>query len=163
MPFKIFTVPIQGAEEAERELNAFLRGHKVVGVDRRWVEQGAFSFWNFCVDFLDGAAHTSADGRPVGTRGKVDYKEVLKPEEFTVFARLREVRKEISQVEAVPVYTLFTNEQLAKMVQTRATSKADLEKIAGVGNARVEKYGGKLLEVLSGAWKQSDETNRPPA
>jgi hypothetical protein len=40
----------------------------------------------------------------------------------------------------VPVYTIFTNEQLAQMVQSRATTKAALEKIAGVGDARIEKY-----------------------
>ena len=29
------------------ELNAFLRSHKVLTVDRRWVEEGAGSFWQF--------------------------------------------------------------------------------------------------------------------
>ena len=67
-------------------------------------------------------------------RVKVDYREVLSPEDFAVFARLRQVRKEIAQDDAVPVYTVFTNEQLAQMVQGRATTKAALEKIAGVGD-----------------------------
>ena len=80
------------------------------------------------------SAGTPADSRPAGQRGKVDYKEVLKPEEFAVFARLREVRKEMTQAEGVPVYTIFNNEQLAHMVQARARDRAALEKIAG-GNA----------------------------
>ena len=33
-----------------------------------------------------------------------------------MFSRLRELRKELAQTEAVPVYALFTNEQLAQMV-----------------------------------------------
>jgi hypothetical protein len=33
----------------------------------------------------------------------------------------------------VPVYTIFTNEQLAQMVKARAAAKGDLEKIAGLG------------------------------
>jgi hypothetical protein len=40
MAFRFFTVPIQNAEQAEAELNGFLRSHKVLSIDRRWVEQG---------------------------------------------------------------------------------------------------------------------------
>src|SRR5208337_4616636 len=120
MAFRFFTVPIQNAEQAEAELNGFLRGHKVLSIDRRWVEQGPTSFWTFCVDYIDGQATAFVGDR--GVRGKVDYKEVLSPEEFTVFAKLREVRKEIAQAEAVPVYTIFTNEQLAEMVKARAAA-----------------------------------------
>ena len=99
MSFKIFTVPIGDTSRAEGELNAFLHGHKVLSVDRRLVEQGTGSFWSFCVDYLEVSSSGSADGRPAGQRGKVDYKEVLSQEDFAVFARLREVRKEIAQAE----------------------------------------------------------------
>ena len=44
-----------------------------------------------------------------------------------------ETMKEIAKADSVPVYTIFTNGQLAKMVQMRALSKSGLEKIAGVG------------------------------
>ena len=47
-----------------------------------------------------------------------DYKQVLKPEEFEVFSRLREWRKGVAEKEGVPVYVVFSNEQLA---ETRAT------------------------------------------
>jgi superfamily II DNA helicase RecQ len=60
----------------------------------------------------------------------------------------------MSQAEAVPVYAVFTNEQLARMVQLRANSKAALEQIAGVGDARIEKYGPRLLEFLSKKWSE---------
>jgi hypothetical protein len=104
-------------------------------VERRWVEQWADSFWSYCIDYLEssGAPHFLTRESPV--RNKVDYRERLSPEDFAVFARLREIRKDIAQAEAVPVYTVFTNEQLARMVQARATTKAALERIAGVGDA----------------------------
>jgi len=95
------------------------------------------------VDDIDGQAAGSGGDR--GARGKVYYKEVLSPDEFTVFAKLRDVRKEIAQPEAVPVYTIFTNEQLAEMVKIRTTAKGDLEKIAGLGDARIEKYGARMI------------------
>ena len=160
MAFRFFTVPIQNAEQAEAELNGFLRSHKVLSIDRRWVEQGSTSFWTFCVDYLDGQVTGSGGDR--GARGKVDYKEVLRPDEFTVFAKLREVRKEIAQAEAVPVYTIFTNEQLAEMVKARAAAKGDLEKIAGLGDARIEKYGARMIEVLTASWKTHHEADGKP-
>ena len=49
----------------------------------------------------------------------------------------------------MPVYTIFTNEQLAQMAQTKARTKADLEKIEGIGDARIEKHGTRFLELLS--------------
>jgi len=148
MSYKFFTIPIRDAGEAEAELNGFLRGHKVLAVDRRWVDQGPASFWCFCVDYLESGPDGSGPGRGPGSRAKVDYKETLKPEDFAVFAKLRDLRKEIAQTEAVPVYTIFTNEQLAQMVLQKTVDKAGLEKIAGVGDARVEKYGPRVLAFL---------------
>jgi superfamily II DNA helicase RecQ len=154
MAFKFFTVPIQQPDSAAEDLNAFVKSHRVLAVDRRWVDQGAASVWSFCIDYLDRAAGADARG-PVGEKHpKVDYKEVLAPEEFSVFAKLRELRREIPQSEAVPVYTIFTNDQLARMVQARVATKPDLEKVAGVGNARVEKYGDRVLILLQAQWRQ---------
>ncbi len=65
-----------------------------------------------------------------------------------MFSRLRNARKEIAQSEAVPVYTVFTNEQLARMVQGRVMTKAGLEGIVGIGDARVAKYGERILATL---------------
>ena len=116
------------------QLNAFLRSHKILSVDRRWVEQGASSFWSFCIDYLEGAPAGGSGyrgSRGPGGRAKIDYRETLSQVDFAVFARLRDLRKEIAQAEGVPAYTIFANEQLAQMVQGRATTKAALEKITG--------------------------------
>ncbi len=163
MAYQVFTVPIHDAAGAAAEMNAFLRSHRVLSVERRWVEQGSSSFWCFCVDYLESTGGQGlGNGRAKPSQGKIDYKDVLTPDDFAVFARLRELRKEIAQAEAVPVYTIFNNEQLAQMVQTRATTKTALEKIAGVGDARLEKYGQRMLAVLSTAWKDNHEAGGKP-
>jgi superfamily II DNA helicase RecQ len=162
MAFQFFTVPIQDDGSAEGALNAFLRKHRVLSVDRRWVEQGAASFWSFCIDFWEAPSGSFGPPRDSAARNKIDYREALSPEDFAVFARLRDLRKEIAQGEGVPVYTVFTNEQLAQMVQGRVSTKAALEKIAGVGDARIEKYGPRVLELLKGMWKPNHEAGRPP-
>jgi len=146
--FSYFSIPVRDSGAAQAELNAFLASHKVLSVDQRWVEAGANSFWAVSVDYLERGAVYAAAGRIPG-RNKIDYKEVLKPEEFVVFARLRDLRKEMAQAEGVPVYTIFTNEQLADIVRAKVTTKAQLDKIEGLGEARVGKYGARLLAVLT--------------
>jgi hypothetical protein len=97
MAFQIVTVPIQDDGRALEQLNAFLRSHKILSVDRRWVEQGASSFWSFCIDYLEVAPAEDGGyrgGRSPGGKGKIDYRETLSPEDFAVFARRRDVRKE---------------------------------------------------------------------
>lgn len=146
MQLKLFVLPIKNLAAAEGEMNAFLRGHRVLAVKKAFVPDGENSFWTFCGEYLDGAPAGSVP--PGGKLPKVDYKEVLKPEEFEVFSRLREWRKTVAEQEGVPVYVVLTNEQLAQMVQKRVGTKAGLKAIEGVGDARVEKYGDALLERL---------------
>ena len=162
MPFSFFTIPARDPTPAAADLNGFLRSHKVLAVDRRWVDAGADSFWAVCVDYLDHTPGATAGPRPGIGKSKVDYKELLKPDEFVVFARLRDERAEVAKAEAVPVYAVFTNEQLADMVRSRAATKAALGKIDGVGEARVAKYGDRVLAVLAGAWRGADEAGREP-
>jgi len=147
--FKFITVPIQSSDAAEAELNSFLQSHRVLSIDRRWVDQGSQSFWVMCIDY-----HTGGGTRPLATdaksgRSKVDYREVLSKDDFARYAQLRDLRKAVAQADAVPVYTIFTNEQLATMVRDRCLTGADLEKIAGVGDGRATKYGPRFLELLS--------------
>ncbi len=52
------------------------------------------------------------------------------------------------------------------MVRTRATTKAAIEKIAGVGDARIDKYGERILDLLRTAWgpggNGQDAAGQPP-
>jgi superfamily II DNA helicase RecQ len=150
MQLKLFVLPIKNLGAAEAEMNAFLRGHRVLAVKKEFVADGENSFWTFCVEYLDGVG---AGALLPGGRPKIDYKEVLKPEEFEVFSRLRDWRKSVAEKEGVPVYTVLTNEQLAQMVQKQVKSKAGLKEIEGVGDARVEKYGDALVQLLTGPAK----------
>jgi hypothetical protein len=53
MAYRVFTLPVHDPGAAETELNGFLASHRVLSVDRRFVEEGERSFWTFCVDFVD--------------------------------------------------------------------------------------------------------------
>ena len=149
IPFRIFLIPVLYSDEATEELNAFIAGHRVAHIERKWIDQGAQSAYVFCVEYV--LASPTRDGNPRSqlSRNRIDYKTILSPDEFTIFSLLRHLRKELSQQEGVPVFALFSNEQLAQMVQRRCASKSDLLGIEGIGEAKVEKYSEKLLATLS--------------
>lgn len=161
MPYKIFRVPSCGCEASEQELNGFLGNHKVIRVTQEFVNVGVDSFWSFCVDYLEQGSGSKDNGSG-RRRSKVDYKEILEPDEFTLFASLRDLRKELAQSEAVPVYAIFTNEQLAHIVQQRASTKESLRAISGLGDARIRKYGERVIEVTRDYWSQLNEESGSP-
>jgi superfamily II DNA helicase RecQ len=152
MPYAFFKIRANDHGEDAGELNQFLRSHRVLAVRSEWVAAGEDSFWAFCVDFLDRPA--AADGTKLSNR-RVDYKEVLSPDHFAIYARLRDLRKTMAEAEGVPVFTVFTNQQLAAMVQQGCRSRAALEEIDGIGAARVEKYGDRFLEALAEGGKEA--------
>lgn len=150
MPLKFFHVPSRDPGQIEADLASFVSNHRVVTIERRFVDDGQNSFWAICVDYLHGPGGGGPDyGAPGRSTRKVDYKEILTPEQFAVFVRLRDLRKEVAAREAVPVYNVFTNEQLAEIVKRGCTSLAQMGEIDGIGEARIGKYGEMFLAALA--------------
>jgi len=147
MHMRFFTIPAFAADDAAEEFNRFLASHPILGIDREFVSDGVNSAWCFCVSYQEPGNRPA----PVKQRGKVDYKELLSEQDFVIYSRLRDLRKRLAEQQGVPVYALFTNEQMGAMVQHRVSTQAQLQEIAGVGEARVKKYGQAFLDQLEQA------------
>ena len=48
----------------------------------------------------------------------------------------------------VPPYVIFHDATLKEMLDTLPTSEAELLTITGVGESKLEKYGGDFLDIL---------------
>ncbi len=138
--YRFFRIPAHGGVD-EEELNRLLSTQRITFVDRQFVSIGTESFWALCVSFLD--ANVSAL-----PKSKVDYRNILDEKQFAIFVKLRNLRKTLSEIEGVPPYAIFTNEQLASMVKTRVSTLAQLGSIEGIGDSRVKKYGSQFLKLL---------------
>ena len=146
MRFRFFTLPAFDPDAAQDALNAFCAQHRIVASDRHFVDRGGDSFWAVCITWVEG----SAAAFPVqGKRERVDYRDVLGEADFAAFSELRRLRKHLADREGVPAYAIFTNEQLAAMVQRRVATAAALGAIEGVGEARVDKFGEIFLTSLA--------------
>lgn len=161
MKYKFFAIPARNPDTVTEELNAFCSQHRISFIEKQLVLDGADSFWSVCVTWLDGEAAPSSGH---GKKAAVDYKQVLSESDFDAYVQLRDLRKELSESQGVPPYALFTNEQLAEMVQQRVSTKAALQAIRGVGKSRVDKYGEPFLQKLAELWQRDvpddgDETH----
>lgn len=89
------------------------------------------------------------------TKEKVDYKKVLKEEEFKIFSKLRELRKAISIEEAISAYIIFTDAELAEIAKMKDPTVNNIRKIKGIGDKKAEKYGERFLSKLNENEKSS--------
>lgn len=159
MSIHCFSIRATQPEPSQAELNQFLRSQRVVSVQRHFVADGADSYWAFCVEVAEGQAPLPAALRAQGDGGRraggdgtaPDYKQILNEADFARFVGLREPRKQLAQREGVPVYAVFTNEQLAALAVAQPASLSEVAQVEGVGEARVRKYGADVLARLGGA------------
>ncbi|WP_321492092.1 HRDC domain-containing protein [uncultured Desulfobacter sp.] len=142
MKFKIFTYPVPPPEDPA-ELNSFLSSVRVLSVSQYKCRSGSSSCLVFVVEYLEG--------KPAGQKGKpqprVDYRETLSDGDFTLFSRLRDLRKTIAEKEGVPVYAVFTNAQLSGIVEKRINDMPGLLALEGVGQAKADKYGQDFIRL----------------
>lgn len=150
MKLQFFTVPAKFPQEMLHELNAFCAQHRVLNIDKQFVNIGNESYWSICVTVMESSIESLVK-HPAAKRDSIDYKEILGEEDFAIYIQLRNLRKTLSEQQGIPAYTLFTNEQLASMVTQRANSLSDLAKIEGIGKSRLEKYGESFLSTLQSA------------
>lgn len=148
-----YLLPCDGEHE---DLNQFLQDNRIASVRQEIVQSGGRALLVFVVETISGGATAAA--RPSGGgKGKgPDYSRILAREEYLVYSRLREARKDWARAEGGPIYNIFGNEELAAMVMNRVRTAADLAKIPGVGEMRIRKYGTEILKIISELPVKSD-------
>jgi superfamily II DNA helicase RecQ len=158
MTLHFFAIPALTPQPAQDEFNRFCLAHRVVSIERQFVGDGANAYWALCVTVAAADASLSdalkaPDSRSKSntTGGRVDYKTVLNEQDFSLYAALRNWRKQAADTEGVPVYALFTNEQLAEIVRRRVDNLDALGNIDGIGPSRVQRYGVTLLTHFQAA------------
>lgn len=65
-----------------------------------------------------------------------------------LFARLRELRMEIARAEAIPPYRVFSDKTLCDMCVRRPRNDGEFLAVNGVGQKKLEQYGGRFLAVI---------------
>ncbi len=144
LQYKYFAIPANDPQ-TEQELNVFLRSVKVLNIHHEFSTDSGSPCWYARVEYLAGG---QPEQSPAAKKKGKDYKEILPPEDFLLFSLLRDWRKKKGGVEQVPLYTILTNEQLAKIAGQRPVNKKELAEIEGIGESRIVKYGDAVLALV---------------
>lgn len=136
MQIKLFTIPIDSPEAVQNELNAFLRGNKILEVESHLHSNAKTAQWCFCIKYL-GQPFTY----PHEKKEKVDYKTVLDEGTFQKFVHLRERRKKLASQEGLSAFIIFTDAELAELAKLDMITEKTMLTIKGIGEKKVRKYG----------------------
>lgn len=147
MQIKVFEIFSSSQSEDEERVNVFLRSHKILKIDKEFYHNDGIGCWTLFISYIENKESTLTSAHHE-RKPKVDYKQILGEEEFKRYVRLREIRKQLAEEEAIPAYAVFTNEELSEIARLEYLSIQELIKLKGIGEKRVEKYGVKICELM---------------
>ncbi len=90
--------------------------------------------------------------KPVKTTKKQQFAE-----EFMQL--LKAVRKELADKEGVPAYVVFTDSTLIEMCELKPMTLLELERVSGVGEHKLKKYGATFLKAIRTYVVEKSPTN----
>ncbi|MEX2472144.1 MAG: ATP-dependent DNA helicase RecQ [Gemmatimonadota bacterium] len=93
-------------------------------------------------------------GRATGSRRRSSSSssvgdEPLPEGSAQLFERLRELRRDVADRQGVPAYVVFNDRTLREMARRRPGSATELLDVPGVGEVKLERYGGAFLEEIA--------------
>ena len=146
MQIQLFSIPASFcSQSAIDEMNKFMRANRVIDVDKHFVTGQDGAYWAFCIRYSEGLISSA----PFYERKeKTDYKAVLDAVTFTRFEKLREIRKQISESDAVPAYAVFTDAELADIAGLQEFTLSKMQTIKGISIKKTEKYGESILQLF---------------
>jgi len=65
-----------------------------------------------------------------------------------LFSKLQALRGKLASIQSVPAFVIFADASLLDMCNKRPTTREELLEVSGVGQAKLERYGDKFLEVI---------------
>ena len=76
------------------------------------------------------------------------YNTNITADEDILYEKLRGLRLEFAKKLKLPAYVIFPDKTLIEMTKYRPQNLADLEKIYGVGKAKLRKFGKHFLTLI---------------
>jgi len=65
-----------------------------------------------------------------------------------LFAKLRQLRKELADAEDIPPYIVFNDATLSELAKVQPTSQVAMLNISGVGDTKLQRYGQPFLTLI---------------
>ena len=144
MQIKVFTIPLSGAEVSEAEVNAFLRGHRVLQIDRHFAAEGG-GYWTLFVEYMEGDPSDKVP--PANRRDHRDVTVTLTEEQKARFERMKAIRRTIAARASLPAYLVFTNEELALLAQLPVVNEETTKHVKGIAPKRLGDFAKYFYDL----------------
>ena len=112
---------------------------------------GGLSFWPAAKPILKGEEKIHIVVPPKRSR-KRDRATAKDYPHDPLFEALRARRRELAATAGVPPYVIFHDSTLREMAALKPTTRHALERVSGVGAAKLERFGDAFVEVIA-AWE----------
>jgi len=76
-------------------------------------------------------------------------KSSVRPQDQDLWEALRALRMEIASESGVPPYVIFHDSTLQEMIKKRPQSSADMNRVSGVGEQKLKRYGKQFLDEIA--------------
>lgn len=152
MQIQIYTVPMFDGEEELKEMNKFLRSHRVAEIQKTFIPTANCGSWSFCITYIEAIKVTEPEMKKV----KIDYRNVLSEKDFALFCEMRKMRKQIADKEAIPPFAIFTDAELAEITKLETVTLMSMKSIPGIGEKKIEKYGAYFMKLANETSGQPD-------
>ena len=154
MQIKLFTIPVFGSDSIEEEMNRFLRGHRILQLERHFCADNG-GYWAILIEYVDG--DPLAEVPPASRRERKDFSEGMTEEEKLRFGHFKAIRKQLADQKSIPAYLVFTNEELALLARVPELCEDTVKGIKGIAPQRLKDYVHYFYVVSDGeASGQSD-------
>ena len=146
-------------EDAEYEKDGEVRRFRKVRLTDAGLESGALEAAELLmadgiVDGAGGESASQAQGATSktanrGRKAKGDDEVQCKPGSEALAARLKQWRTDEAKRLAVPAYVVLHDRTLSAVANAKPATAKELLAIGGIGSAKVEKFGGAILELCA--------------
>ncbi len=95
------------------------------------------------------------------SKSKSTAVKTLNATDSELFERLRVLRKALANRANLPPYIIFADTSLRQMAGTRPKTRDEFMKITGVGDKKLEKYGGTFLAEIADFCENDGKSKEP--
>jgi DNA helicase-2/ATP-dependent DNA helicase PcrA len=96
-------------------------------------------------------AELGVERRAARSAPRSEKREAVVAADPELYGALSEWRKKRAKAEEIPAYIVFHNSVLAAIADAKPRSIGELSEVAGVGPAKLERYGDEVLGVVAAA------------
>lgn len=150
MKIKHFKIRLneESVKHDENKLNNFLTTVNVIKIANHVLTSEQGNYWSIIV-FYDDVLPIEPDDISRSEKHPAFNPSTLNPEELNRYEALRIWRADTAAKNNFPNYIVASNAQLGEIAKLNPSEKEALNKIKGLGERKVNKYGDEIIAVLN--------------